>query len=95
MRYFECDETGKVLFIHFMPFDTEYGIGKTEEDLLKTGLLRDDVPEEYPGEIPKGKEPILYFKNGEFSWILEDLSVPPTYEELLTMAQAIERGMTT
>lgn len=38
-------ENTKVMFTHFMPFDEKYGMGKTEEELLKEGYLIDEIPE--------------------------------------------------
>lgn len=38
-------ENTKVMFTHFMPFDEKYGMGKSEEELLKEGYLIDEIPE--------------------------------------------------
>ena len=97
MIYLETNEKNVVVYIHYMPLDEKYGLGKTEEELKETGYLVDSVPE-YSEEIPEGKRVELHYDGAEFSWVLVDIPPEPepmpTYEELLTMAQAIERGMT-
>ena len=55
MKYVEIyKDTNRVKFIHNMPFDENYGLKKSAEELLKTGYLLNDVPDEpdpqaYPG----------------------------------------------
>ena len=44
-------ENGRITFTHYMPFDPVYGLGKTEEELKKTGYLVEVIPE-YAGEVP-------------------------------------------
>ena len=97
MIYFETQEDGMVSYIHWMPFDTMYGLGQTEEELLTSGHLVESVPE-YGQPVPDNMKARLYYKDGEFSWKLVEVTPPldqPTYEELLTMYSAIERGLTT
>lgn len=71
MNYIETTN-GKVTFTHYMPFDPVYGLGKTEEELKKTGYLVESVPE-YAGEVPEGKAPELRYDGTAFSWELIDL----------------------
>ena len=71
MNYIETTN-GKVTFTHYMPFDPVYGLGKTEEELKKTGYLVESVPE-YAGEVPEGKAPELHYNGTAFSWELIDL----------------------
>lgn len=71
MNYIETTN-GKVTFTHYMPFDPVYGLGKTEEELKKTGYLVESVPE-YTGEVPEGKAPELRYDGTTFSWELIDL----------------------
>lgn len=71
MNYIETTN-GKVTFTHYMPFDPVYGLGKTEEELKKTGYLVESVPE-YAGEVPEGKLPELCYDGTAFSWELIDL----------------------
>ena len=65
-------ENGRITFTHYMPFDPVYGLGKTEEELKKTGYLVESVPE-YAGEVPAGKAPELRYDGTAFSWELIDL----------------------
>ena len=71
MNYIETTN-GKVTFTHYLPFDPVYGLGKTEEELKKTGYLVESVPE-YTGEVPEGKAPELRYDGTAFSWELIDL----------------------
>lgn len=97
MIYIEVNENTVVTYQHFMPFDHVYGLGKSEEELRKTGYMVDSIPE-YKDEIPEGKFPELYYDGSEFNWVLQDVPPKPeelpTYEELLTMYETIEKGMT-
>ena len=65
-------ENGRITFTHYMPFDPVYGLGKTEEELKKTGYLVESVPE-YTGDVPAGKAPELRYDGTAFSWELIDL----------------------
>ena len=65
-------ENGRITFTHYMPFDPVYGLGKTEEELKKTGYLVESVPE-YAEEVPAGKAPELRYDGTAFSWELIDL----------------------
>lgn len=71
MNYIETTN-GKVTFTHYLPFDPVYGLGKTEEELKKTGYLVESVPE-YTGEVPADKAPELRYDGTAFSWELIDL----------------------
>ena len=71
MNYIETTN-GKVTFTHYLPFDPVYGLGKTEEELKKTGYLVEAIPE-YTGEVPEGKAPELRYDGTAFSWELIDL----------------------
>ena len=76
MIYIETADSGKVKFIHYMPFDPKYGLGKSEEELKQTGYLVESIPE-YSGEIPEGKMPELHYNGTEFSWVMVDRPVTP------------------
>lgn len=52
------DKDGKVNYRHLRPFDAKYGLGKTEEELLKTGVLIENLPERLPED---GRLQILYY----------------------------------
>lgn len=55
-KYIEV-EGDVVTYIHYMPFDEKNGLGKTEEELLTTGFLVEDVAEP---EFIDGKKSIHY-----------------------------------
>lgn len=64
--------TNKVVtFIHYMPFDKTYGLGKTEKELKSTGFLVDAIPN-YEGEVPDDKTAELHYNGTEFSYVLVD-----------------------
>lgn len=44
--------------IHYMPFDKEYGLGKTKEELESEGVLMSSIPEP---ENRQGKSAILKY----------------------------------
>lgn len=72
MVYFRTDTNNMVAFVHYMPFDETYGLGKTEEELQASGYLVESLPE-YTEVLPEGKIPRLYYDGSEFSWQLEDV----------------------
>nr|DAI35523.1 MAG TPA: zipper dimerization domain transcription factor-like protein [Caudoviricetes sp.] len=76
MIYLECNESGAVVYQHFMPFDPIYGLGKTENELKQTGYLVNIVPE-YTGEVPDGKRPELHYDGTDFSWTMVDAEPEP------------------
>lgn len=74
MIYFERGENDILTWIHYMPFDPEFGLHKTKEELLETGYLVDAILE-YTGEVPAGKMPELHYDGKEFSWVMVDRPV--------------------
>ncbi len=58
MIYIEYTSENIVTTQHFRPFDKIHGLGKTEEELLKTGALIDTMPE--PEDI-EGKMYVLIY----------------------------------
>ena len=56
--------------IHYMPFDPEYGLHKTENELRQTGLLIDTLPDQ--PEVPAGMIAKLKYKNESLYWELEE-----------------------
>ncbi|QKS71897.1 hypothetical protein FLK61_35100 [Paenalkalicoccus suaedae] len=48
MFYIEYDSEGNITRMHGKPFDDKRGLGKTEEQLLETGLLfeKNEIPNE-------------------------------------------------
>lgn len=69
-----------VLEIHYQPFDPVYGLGKTEEELLKEGILVDSVPEP---EYIEGKASVLKYDQAEGKLYYEYEDIPLTGEALL------------
>lgn len=65
-------------FIHYMPFDEENGLGKTEEELLNEGLLIEELPR-LEG-IPN-KAPILYCNPSIREVWYEYVDIPETEEQ--------------
>lgn len=94
MIYFETDKnTGSIIYTHFMPFDSVYGLGKSIEELQNTGVLVESLPE-YSDVVPDGKIPDLRYIENEFSWVLIDEYVQePTYDDLLSIYYTIKKGM--
>lgn len=75
MFYIETNNNNEVVYVHSMPFDEAYGLGKTEEELQSTGFLVEDVPKV---ENELGFQKILKFVNDEFiidKKPIEDFSV--------------------
>lgn len=56
-KYIKLDGN-KITLIHNMPFDPINGLHQTEEDLLKYGVLLDEIPDPQP--IPD-KIPMPYY----------------------------------
>lgn len=44
MIYVETNAQNVVVYLHYMPFDSQYGLGKTEDELAQTGFLTDNLP---------------------------------------------------
>lgn len=95
MKYFEYDKnTGKVVFIHHMPFDEKDGLGKTEEELRQTGVLVDELPE-YPTEpAPIGKAYVLKYDEATntLNFVLEDRPLTPE-EELRQRIELMQQAL--
>lgn len=72
-----------------MPFDPEYGLGKSEEELKKTGYLVESIPE-YSGEVPEDKIPELHYDGSEFSWVMVDKPTPSVPDEYIKKIQELE-----
>jgi len=60
-----------VTYMHYMPFDKIYGLGKTKAELLRDGYLVDAIPN-YEGEVPDDKTAELHYNGTEFSYVLVD-----------------------
>lgn len=74
------DEKYKVISIHFMPFDHEYGLGKTKEELEAVGgVFIASISE--PERID-GKYPIRYWNPIKQKIFYEYEDVPEHEEEI-------------
>lgn len=72
------NDIGKINLIHYKPFDSKYGLGKTQSQLEQEGILVDSIPE--PEQI-EGKQAILYYdETQELYYQYED--VPKTKKDL-------------
>lgn len=72
-------------FIHYMPFDSVNGLGKTQAQLEQEGILIDSIPEP---QILEGKSPIMYVNPMRKEIFYEYIDIPKTKEEL--QAEEIE-----
>lgn len=63
MIFLKTDETGKVIYTHHKPFDNQYGLNKTKEQLLEEGHLVEKLP---AIKNKVGFDAILYYTNSEF-----------------------------
>jgi hypothetical protein len=95
MKYFEYDKnTGKVTFIHHMPFDEEYGLGKTPEELRQTGVLVDEIPTSPTEPAPIGKSYVLKYDDVSktLNYVLEDRPLTPE-EELRQRIELMQQAL--
>lgn len=66
-------------YIHFRPFDSVYGLGKSKEQLEQEGMLVDSIPE--PEQI-EGKQAILYCNPQTKEFWYEYVDIPKSPEEM-------------
>lgn len=59
-------------YINYQPFDEKYGLGKTKEELLQTGILVDSIPE--PEQI-EGKVPVLKYDGTNLYYEYQDAPI--------------------
>lgn len=75
MIFVKVNATSKEIeFIHYKPFDKKLGMNKTEDELLKIGMLIDSMP--VPEQI-QGKVPFLKFNGTDFYYEYEDIPITP------------------
>lgn len=79
--YIEFDAQGKVILTHFLPFDPEHGMGKSEEELNQTGavILDTDIPT--PGTPDPGKEMVLYYDADTQTLSYQQEDIPVAIED--------------
>lgn len=96
MIYIQIDNNGYVLYQHNIPFDPVHGLGKTEEELLITGILVDNIPLPY---FVAGKQPITKYDNISKQIYFEYVDIPMSDDErknfnrdqeILIMKQALD-----
>ena len=80
-KYITVEGT-RVQLIHYMPFDANDGLGKTEQELLQTGYLLDDIPE--PEKI-EGKTPEAHYTT-ETGFYYEYIENP---QQNMTLADSV------
>ena len=70
-------DNGEINYIHQMPFDAFYGLGKSKEELEQEGLLFESLPE---SESISGKKPVLALDTttNELFYKYEDVVVEKT-----------------
>lgn len=73
------DEKYKVVFVHNFPFHPDYGLGLTEEELLKQGMLVEDIPM----PLDNGKIATLFYNPVDDSFFYEYTEKPLSVEEEL------------
>lgn len=71
-------------FIHYQPFDSENGLGKTQEQLNQEGILIDEMPQ----PIDNGKIPLMYYNPMTKTIFYEYIDKPKTQEDIYKELQA-------
>lgn len=72
MIYIKINNNNEVEFQHLKPFDPVLGMNKTEEELLKDGILVESVP--VPEQI-NGKVPILKYDGTKLYYEYQDVPI--------------------
>lgn len=84
-------EGTKVVLIHYMPFDAVNGLGKTEAELEKEGVLVDAIPEP---EMIAGKFAVAHY-TPEKGVYYEYVDAPKPVAENLSLADSVKSGIIT
>ncbi|MCM3789407.1 hypothetical protein M3221_13455 [Domibacillus indicus] len=85
----------EVTMTHFAPFHEEYGLKRTKEELEKTGIFVESLPE--PEQI-KGKDPILKYdatKGLYYEYVDRPLSPEEENAQLKAKIEKQEQEMAT
>ena len=77
MIFLKFDNRNRLTYRHNFPFHEKHGLGKTEEQLVKEGVLVEQLPAKLPEA--EGKIQELYYIEGQLEWQYED--IPPTPQE--------------
>ena len=84
MVYIRYNEDKVVTFIHKMPFDKVNGMGKSKEELEKTGIFLDEIPEP---ENKQGFIPVAMYNEEAKSVYYKYNPSPISVEERLSMTE--------
>lgn len=82
-------ENDKVTYMHYMPFDKTYGLGKTKDELKQEGYLVDTIPT-YEGEVPDDKIAELRYNGTKFSYVLIDKPKSKIQEKITSLESQLE-----
>lgn len=82
----ETYDKARVEYTYYMPFDEEYGLGKTKEELETEGFLF--VDEVLEPDEQTGKTPVLYINPETLEQWYEFVDRPLTTEERLDVAES-------
>lgn len=77
-------KTNMVTFIHKMPFDPINGLGKTRDELLKTGYFVSDFPEP---AMKLGKRAVPYYDYEKKEVAYEYINIPLSEKERLNLLE--------
>jgi hypothetical protein len=91
--YIEISNNGFVEKVHYLPFDEEHGLGRTEEELLTTGHLVDVIPEQPLEQLPVGKKYDLFYnkETHDFSYLIAEREL--TFAEKLDLANQVNEEL--
>lgn len=80
MIFITYNEDFVVQLMHNMPFDEQYGLGKSQEELLQLGALVNEIPEI---EVPQFKQVVYKYNQEDNTVYTELIDRPLTAEEQL------------
>lgn len=60
-KFIKINENNFVTFIHYMPFDSVYGMNLDEKELMSIGILIDEIPEKNKTELTEGQNVALFY----------------------------------
>lgn len=83
--YIRINKDNIVEFVHTMPFDPVNGLGKSREELLKSGLFIESIPEP---ENREGMVSTLKYNPANNTVYYEYTSAPMTESERLDMLES-------
>ncbi len=90
MSYIKIDSNGVVVSVHNCPMHPIWGLGKTEDELLKEGYFIDHIP---PADTLEGKCAVMMYNaetNNLYYEYIDALPTPKTEIELLQEKVALQ-----